>query len=81
MSEEDFNIIKNKLKGQSLKALNSIENIANSFTRYQFNGSNLFESLELFDELKLEDLQEVLPFFTEEAMTSTIIYPKSMQKQ
>ena len=81
MSEEDFNIIKNKIKGQSLKALNSIENIANSFTRYQFNGSNLFESLELFDELKLEDLQEVLPFFTEEAMTSTIIYPKSMQKQ
>ena len=81
MSEEDFNIIKNKLKGQSLKALNSIENIANSFTRYQFNGSNLFESLELFDELKLEDLQEVLPFFTEEAMTSTLIYPKSMQKQ
>ena len=80
ISEEDFTIIKNKMKGHMLKSLNSLEYIANSFTRYQFNGSNLFETLQLFDELKVEDLQDVQSFFADQAITSTIIYPKSMKK-
>lgn len=81
ISEEEFTVIKNKHKGRSIRALNSVENIANAFTRFEFNGSNMFESLEIYDELTVKDVEEVLPFFTEEAITTTIIYPKSQQNK
>jgi predicted Zn-dependent peptidase len=76
MSEADFTVIKNKLLGRSIKALNSTENIANTFTRYQFNQMNMFDALTIYEELTLSDLEEVLPFFAEQAITTTIIYPK-----
>lgn len=76
MSEEDFTIHKNKLLGQSIKALNSTENIANSFTRYRFNEMNMFEAIEIYEELTLEDLSIVNDFFDEKAITTMMILPK-----
>jgi len=74
--EADFTRIKNKLLGSALRALNSPEAIANNFARYQFNDMNLFESIIAFEKLTLAELEKVLPFFDEKAITTNIILPK-----
>jgi predicted Zn-dependent peptidase len=75
MSEEDFTTIKNKMLGSTIKALNSPENIANSFTRYKFNDMNMFDVIKTYEELTLDDLKNVLPFFDELAITSNVVLP------
>jgi predicted Zn-dependent peptidase len=62
--------------GGTIKALNSTENIANTFTRYHFNGMNMFDVIEIYEELKLIEIDDVLNFFNEDAITTTTILPK-----
>ncbi len=77
ISEEDFTTIKNKILGDSIKSLNSPEAIANSFTRYKFCEMDMFEAIKAYENLTLEDLEAVLPFFDEKALTSMTILPKN----
>ncbi|GLC87330.1 EF-P 5-aminopentanol modification-associated protein YfmH [Lysinibacillus piscis] len=50
--------IKRKKIGFFLRALNSIEFIANQFTRYSFNDMNLFDVVPVLEELTIADLQQ-----------------------
>ncbi|WP_342545989.1 pitrilysin family protein [Lysinibacillus sp. FSL K6-4013] len=50
--------IKRKKIGFFLRALNSIEFIANQFTRYSFNDMNLFDVVPVLETLTVEDLQK-----------------------
>lgn len=55
-ASNDLERIKRKKIGFFLRALNSIEFIANQFTRYSFNDMNLFDVLPVLEELTIEDL-------------------------
>jgi len=55
-SSADLERIKRKKIGFFLRALNSIEFIANQFTRYSFNEMNLFDVVPVLEELTIEDL-------------------------
>ncbi|MFY3793333.1 EF-P 5-aminopentanol modification-associated protein YfmH [Ureibacillus sp. MALMAid1270] len=50
--------IKRKKIGFFLRALNSIEFIANQFTRYKFNDMNLFDAVPVIEKLTVEDIKE-----------------------
>ena len=50
--------IKRKKIGFFLRALNSIEFIANQFTRYSFNDMNLFDVVPVLETLTVDDLQK-----------------------
>ncbi|WP_447402737.1 EF-P 5-aminopentanol modification-associated protein YfmH [Lysinibacillus sp. fkY74-1] len=52
----DLERIKRKKIGFFLRALNSIEFIANQFTRYSFNDMNLFDVVPVLEELTIDDL-------------------------
>lgn len=55
---EDVERIKRKKIGFFLRALNSIEFIANQFTRYKFNDMNLFDVVPALEKLTVEDIAE-----------------------
>lgn len=55
---DDLERIKRKKIGFFLRALNSIEFIANQFTRYSFNDMNLFDVVPVLEELTTEDIVE-----------------------
>lgn len=57
-ANEDLERIKRKKIGFFLRALNSIEFIANQFTRYSFNDMNLFDVVPVLEELTTEDIVE-----------------------
>ena len=50
--------IKRKKIGFFLRALNSIEFIANQFTRYKFNDMNLFDAVPVIEKLTVDDIKE-----------------------
>ncbi|MGN7479460.1 EF-P 5-aminopentanol modification-associated protein YfmH [Solibacillus silvestris] len=53
---EDVERIKRKKIGFFLRALNSIEFIANQFTRYKFNDMNLFDAVPMLETITVEDI-------------------------
>ncbi|PWA13564.1 peptidase M16 [Pueribacillus theae] len=78
LNEEDFLRIKKKKIGSILRSFNSLEYIANEYTRYQFNGMNLFDTTKVLESLTMEDIEEVLQqHFVEDAFTVCQIVPKT----
>ncbi|AWE06740.1 peptidase M16 [Lysinibacillus sp. 2017] len=55
---EDVERIKRKKIGFFLRALNSIEFIANQFTRYKFNDMNLFDAVPVLETITVEDITQ-----------------------
>ncbi|WP_444684208.1 EF-P 5-aminopentanol modification-associated protein YfmH [Alkalicoccus luteus] len=55
-----FERLKKKKIGFFLRALNSPEYIANQFTRYYFNGMNLFEVVPVLESLQLSYIEKLL---------------------
>lgn len=56
--QEDVERIKRKKIGYFLRVLNSLEFIANQFTRYKFNDMNLFDAVPTIEKLTVEDVKE-----------------------
>ncbi|HET7578534.1 MAG TPA: pitrilysin family protein [Bacillales bacterium] len=61
---------KKKKIGAFLQSLNGPEFIANQFTRYEFNGMNLFEVVPMLEQLTAEELKEALNEHFDEACFS-----------
>lgn len=59
-NQSDFERARKKKMGGYLRMLNSPENIAHEFTRYQFRGSNLFAVLPVYESITLEDVNRRL---------------------
>jgi predicted Zn-dependent peptidase len=59
-AEKDYERARKKKIGGYLRMLNSPENIAHEFTRYQFRGGDLFEVLPIYESITLEDVNERL---------------------
>lgn len=76
ISEEVFERIRKKRLGLVLRALNSPEWIANQFTRYRFNQSDLFRLIPALEELTSEDVNRRLREHIElDRMAVSIVKP------
>jgi len=76
-ASEDLERIKRKKIGFFLRALNSIEFIANQFTRYSFNEMNLFDVVPAVEEITVEDIKNAAnKLLAEERITSCQVVPK-----
>jgi predicted Zn-dependent peptidase len=54
--ESDFERSRKKKMGGYLRMLNSPENIAHEFTKYQFRGSDFFSILQVYESITLKDV-------------------------
>ncbi len=54
--EEDFERQRRKMLGEFLRNFNSLEFIANNFLYYHFRNNNLFDFVNLLEEITLEDI-------------------------
>ncbi|MFC9541401.1 EF-P 5-aminopentanol modification-associated protein YfmH [Lysinibacillus sp. NPDC056959] len=74
IKKEDAQRAIKKEIGSFLSAINSPQFIANQFTRYRFNGMELFDVLPTLENLTEKDLEEVLHLhFCEESRTTLIV--------
>jgi predicted Zn-dependent peptidase len=58
IDEESFNLSKRKKIGEFLRSLNSLEFIANSYTRYRFAETDLFKTLDTLEKVTLQDINQ-----------------------
>lgn len=78
---EDVERIKRKKIGFFLRALNSIEFIANQFTRYKFNDMNLFDVVPVLETITVEEIAQAFKTVQgEEQQTVFKILPVSERK-
>lgn len=70
-TQEDLERVKRRKIGFTLRALNSLEFIANQFTRYKFNDMNLFDIVPVIEQLTIADVEEALASITGESQQST----------
>ncbi len=73
LTNEALERTKKKKIGSFLRSLNSLEFIANQFTRYQFNGMNLFEVIPVLESLTAEDINRAADDFIGENRFTTCI--------
>lgn len=79
---EDVERIKRKKIGFFLRALNSIEFIANQFTRYKFNDMNLFDVVPMLETITVEDIEKAFETIQgEDQQTVFTIMPISGRDQ
>jgi len=77
LTEEALDRTKKKKIGGFLGQLNSPEFIANQFTRYFFNGMNLFEVVPVLEDITFADLKKTAnDFMEEERFTVCQVVPK-----
>lgn len=60
IESSSFELSRKKRIGQFLRSLNSVEFVANQFTKYRFNDTDLFQILPLLEEITLEEVNERL---------------------
>lgn len=76
IKQADFELSRKKKIGSFLRSLNSIEFIANSFTKYKFNGTDLFHIVPILEEITLEDVNNrLLEHIDREQLSVSIIKP------
>lgn len=81
-TSEDVERIKRKKIGFFLRALNSIEFIANQFTRYKFNDMNLFDVVPVLETITVEDIEKAFTTIQgEEQQTVFTIMPVNGRDQ
>ncbi|MBS4194050.1 EF-P 5-aminopentanol modification-associated protein YfmH [Lederbergia citri] len=77
LSDEALQRAKKKRIGGFLRSMNSPEFIANQFTRYAFNGMDLFDTVQVLEELHFDYIKESAnQFIDENRMTVCQVVPK-----
>ncbi|KQL55506.1 zinc protease [Heyndrickxia shackletonii] len=77
LTEDALDRTKKKKIGGFLRQLNSPEFIANQFTRYFFNGMNLFDVVPVLEDISFEDLKKAAnEFIEEDRFTVCQVVPK-----
>jgi len=78
--QSDLDRVRKKKIGYFLRALNSVEFIANQFTRYAFNEMDLFDAVPVLEKMTVEDLQKAFKSIEgEEQQTVFSVLPKKEQ--
>lgn len=76
---DELNRARRKRIGQFLRSLNSLEFMANQFTRYAFNEMDLFDVVPTLEQLTVEDLQNAFKSISgEQQQTVFTILPSGM---
>lgn len=76
VSDKEFERIRRKKIGQWLRSLNSLEFIANQFTSYRFNGTDLFAILPMLEQLTADAVNVRLrEHLTPEQMAVSVVEP------
>ena len=65
--EEDLDRMRRKKIGQFMRSLNSIEFIANQYTRYEFNEMNLFDVVPTLEKLTMDKLKEAFATISDDS--------------
>lgn len=79
--EEDFLRTKKQTLGSYVHALNSLEFIASSFTKYHYQENNLFHLLHVSRDMKMNDLERVsLLFKNKDLYSRYTVYPKKNEE-
>lgn len=74
LEEATFERLKKKRIGQQLRAMNSLEYIANQYVHYHFMGLDFFEVISYLEALTVEEVQQFLPSWIEDdRLTVSII--------
>lgn len=69
----DFERIKRKTIGNFINTYNSLESIANTFSRYYFEGICSFELVDLVNEVTIDDLYNITKYFNNEYASSYVV--------
>lgn len=74
--DERLVLLKKRMMGSYLQSLNSLEYIANQFSKDQFGEATLFDMIEVIDSISLEDIHHVIDHFVlEENMVEFYVTP------
>ncbi len=76
LKESDFIRIKNSIIASYIKTFNSMEAIANTFTRYYFKDMDFFDSLSVLEKIELNDIYEVINTIKKENISFFKALPK-----
>ncbi len=67
VQDEDLERMRRKKIGQFMRSLNSIEFIANQYTRYEFNEMNLFDVVPTLENLTMDKLKQAFATFSDDS--------------
>lgn len=76
IDDETFYIYKRLYQARNIKRFNSLEYIANLMIEFEQSNMNLFDLVEVTNQLTKEDVEAVRTYFDESAIASFTIYPK-----
>lgn len=82
LTAENIERVKRKKIGFFLRALNSMEFIANQFTRYKFNEMNLFDAVPVIEKLTVDDVLQAFQSIQGESQQTVFkVLPSSERKE
>lgn len=74
ITEEQFEVMKKKKIGETLRAMNSLESIANQYVHYYFSDIDYFNMIPFIQQLSLADMQSFLnDWIKDERLTALTI--------
>ena len=77
LCKDAFLRIKKNMYGKYIKSFNNIESIGNSYSANYFLGIELFDFLDVYDEITYEDAQERFnELFVDDMFVTSIVSPK-----
>lgn len=75
-NEDDFNRMKNTFYGKYIKSFNNVEAVGNAFCANYFLGIGVFDFLEVYDSITLDDANiRFAELFDEERLVMSVITP------
>lgn len=75
IDDDAFDNIKKAMIGSFIRALGSEEYVASSYIEYELMNCNIFDSIQIIRDLKVEDINEISKYFIKEAITNFVILP------
>ena len=75
IDEEVLERVKKKNIGILIQAFNSLETVANMFSRYYFEGINAFTLIDEINAITASDIEAILPLFNDEYSADYTIVP------
>ena len=76
IDSELFESVRRTLYGKEIMSFNDIDNIANSIIACEFNNWNIFDAVNIYRELTLEDVQELLSDMMDEQYSALSVVKK-----
>ncbi|MCI8272354.1 MAG: insulinase family protein [Erysipelotrichaceae bacterium] len=80
LSEDVLQQLKRRYYGQTLRSLNSFDDIAISFVRSYFDGSDFFQSMEILDAITMSDIEKACESLADAPFAEVIVQPKYQNK-